>query len=305
MKKCAVIGSINMDMVVGTPRFPQPGESITGNVFRTAPGGKGANQAVALARLGAPVKMAGKVGRDLFGEQYLEHFRKNGVDVSAVEAQEGATTGLADILVSGEGENCIVYIPGANGLCDGAWLERALEQTADCDIVLMQLELPLDTTISCIRRLREMGKTILLDPAPAVPLPEEVLALADYVTPNETELRILTPSLPDSATMEERVRRLIGDSDRVVVHKRGRDGAYICTRDGIVHVPGFAVKAVDTTAAGDTFNAGLAAGLAMGMALPEAVRLANAAAALSVTAFGAQDGMPSLERAKQLMEEQK
>lgn len=304
MKKCAVIGSINMDMVVGTPRFPQPGESITGNVFRTVPGGKGANQAIALARLGAAVRMAGKVGRDLFGGQYLEHFRKNGVDVSAVEAQEGATTGLADILVNAEGENCIVYIPGANGLCDGAWLERALKQVEDCEIVLLQLELPMDTTLACIRRLREMGKTILLDPAPAVPLPEEVLALVDYVTPNETELRILTPSLPESATMAARIRCLIGDSNRVVIHKRGGDGAYICTRDGITHVPGFTVKAVDTTAAGDTFNAGFAAGLAMDLALPEAVRLANAAAALSVTAFGAQDGMPSMERTRQFMQEQ-
>lgn len=302
MKKCAVIGSINMDMVVGTPRFPAPGESITGSVFRTVPGGKGANQAVALARLGASVKMAGKIGSDAFGAQYLENFARNGVDVSAVEVHDGATTGLADILVSDDGENCIVYIPGANSLCDSAWLERALERTKDCDIFLMQLEIPMETTLECIRRLRAMGKTIILDPAPAVCLPEEVLALVDYITPNETELCILTPELPEDATMEARIERLIGDSDRVVVHKRGSDGAYICTKDGICHVPGFCVKTVDSTAAGDTFNAGLAAGLAMGMELPETVRMANAAAALSVTAFGAQDGMPSMEAARRLME---
>lgn len=304
MKKCAVIGSINMDMVVGTPRFPAPGESITGSVFRTVPGGKGANQAVALARLGAQVKMAGKIGSDLFGEQYLENFARNGVDVSAVEVHDGATTGLADILVSDDGENCIVYIPGANSLCDMAWLERALERTKDCDIFLIQLEIPMETTVECIRRLRAMDKTIILDPAPAVCLPESVLEMVDYVTPNETELRILTPELPEDATMEARIERLIGDSDRVVVHKRGGDGAYICTKDGVRHVPGFRVKAVDTTAAGDTFNAGLAAGLAMGLDLVETVRMANAAAALSVTAFGAQDGMPSLAAARKLMEEQ-
>ena len=301
MKKCAVIGSINMDMVVGTPRFPQPGESITGSVFRTVPGGKGANQAVALARLGVPVMMAGKIGSDAFGSQYMDNFAKNGVDASAVEIHDGATTGTADILVNDEGENCIVYIPGANSLCDMAWLDRTLEKVKDCEIILMQLEIPLETTFECIRRLRAMGKVIILDPAPAVPLPEEILGLVDYVTPNETELVILTPSLPEAASMEERIAHLIGDSDRVVIHKRGADGAYICTRDGVTHVPGFKVKAVDTTAAGDTFNAGLAAGLSMGLSLPETIRLANAAAALSVTAFGAQGGMPALAECSELL----
>ncbi len=301
MKKCAVIGSINMDMVLSVSRFPAAGETLTGGNFQTVPGGKGANQAVALGRLGATVRMAGRVGDDAFGRRYLDHFRQNGVDVRAVDAVAGTATGVADILVNAAGENCIVIAPGANGLCDLEWLDRALEATADCEIFLLQLEIPLDTVAEAVRRLRKMGKTILLDPAPAVPLPEDVLAAVDFLTPNETELKAVTAGLPEDAGIEERVRHLVGGSGRVVVHKRGADGAYIGTRDGIEHVPGFSVRAVDTTAAGDTFNAGLAAGLAMGWPLRDAVRLANAAGALAVTAYGAQEGMPSLEQAQALM----
>ena len=301
MKKCAVIGSINMDMVLSVSRFPAAGETLTGGNFQTVPGGKGANQAVALGRLGAPVRMAGRVGDDAFGRRYLDHFRQNGVDVRAVDAVAGTATGVADILVNAAGENCIVIAPGANGLCDLEWLDRALEATADCEIFLLQLEIPLDTVAEAVRRLRKMGKTILLDPAPAVPLPEDVLAAVDFLTPNETELKAVTAGLSEDAGIEERVRHLVGGSGRVVVHKRGADGAYIGTRDGSEHVPGFSVRAVDTTAAGDTFNAGLAAGLAMGWPLRDAVRLANAAGALAVTAYGAQEGMPSLEQAQALM----
>lgn len=301
MKKCAVIGSINMDMVLSVSRFPAAGETLTGGNFQTVPGGKGANQAVALGRLGATVRMAGRVGDDAFGRRYLDHFRQNGVDVRAVDAVAGTATGVADILVNAAGENCIVIAPGANGLCDLEWLDRALEATADCEIFLLQLEIPLDTVAEAVRRLRKMGKTILLDPAPAVPLPEDVLSAVDFLTPNETELKAVTSGLSEDAGIEERVRHLVGGSGRVVVHKRGADGAYIGTRDGIEHVPGFSVRAVDTTAAGDTFNAGLAAGLAMGWPLRDAVRLANAAGALAVTAYGAQEGMPSLEQAQALM----
>lgn len=304
MKKCAVIGSINMDMVVRTPRFPVAGESLAGYSFTTVPGGKGANQAIALAKLGVPVCMAGLVGDDGFGQQYLDHFRATGVCCDAVGVKAGVSTGVADIQVSDEGENCIVVVPGANGECDEAWLEAALAKVMDCDIFLLQLEIPHDTVRKCMAKLRENGKTIILDPAPAVPLDEETLGMADYITPNETELRIITPALPESAGVEERIRHLIGDSDRMVIHKHGADGAYIADKNGIEHVPGYKVKAVDTTAAGDTFNAGLAAGLAMGMTVREAVQLANAAGAMAVTKLGAQAGMPTLEQAKALMEQQ-
>lgn len=295
MKKCAVIGSINTDMVARTPRFPAPGESIIGSVFRTEFGGKGANQAIALARLGAKVCMAGKVGDDLFGKKYLEHLIEEKVNVDCVAVETGETTGVADIWVADSGENSIISIPGANAKCDLDWLNAALERLSDCDIFLLQLEIPHETVGAALKKLREMGKTVILDPAPAVPLPAEWLACADYITPNETELEILTGDLPKNATIEARIRRLVGESNRMVIHKRGAEGAFIGTKDGVLPVSGFKVKAVDTTAAGDTFNAGLAAGLAMGKPIAESVRLANAAGALAVTALGAQGCMPTLE----------
>lgn len=295
MKKCAVIGSINTDMVARTPRFPAPGESIIGSVFRTEFGGKGANQAIALARLGAEVCMAGKVGDDLFGKKYLEHLIEEKVNVDCVAVEVGETTGVADIWVADSGENSIISIPGANAKCDLDWLNAALERLSDCDIFLLQLEIPHETVGAALKKLRGMGKTVILDPAPAVPLPAEWLACADYITPNETELEILTGDLPKNATVEARIRRLVGESNRMVIHKRGAEGAFIGTKDGVLPVSGFKVKAVDTTAAGDTFNAGLAVGLAMGKPIEECVRLANAAGALAVTALGAQGCMPTLE----------
>ena len=303
MKKCAVIGSINMDMVVKTPRYPVAGESLTGYSFSTVPGGKGANQAIGLAKLGVPVCMAGMVGDDSFGRMYIDHFKDTGVDCSAVTVKSGVTTGVANILVNDEGENCIVAVPGANGECDTEWLDAALEKIMDCDIFLLQLEIPLDTVKRCIAKLRAAGKTIILDPAPAVELDDELLSQVDYITPNETELRIITPALAEAAGVEERIRHLIGVSDRMVIHKHGADGAYIATKDKIEHVPGYKVKAVDTTAAGDTFNAGFAAGLAMGLSIRESVQLANAAGAMAVTKLGAQGGMPTLEQAKALMQQ--
>ena len=301
MKKCAVIGSINMDLVLRVPRFPRPGESLIGSSFKTIFGGKGANQAVALGKLGIPVRMAGQVGGDAFGEAYCEHFQSCGVDVRAVQRAQDLTTAVADIFVNDAGENFIGIDPGANLACTPEWLDRILPGMMDCDIFLLQLEIPLESVFCALKRLHAAGKTVILDPAPAAPLPEEALACVDYLTPNETELRTLTGSLPEASGTEERIRALIGGSDRVVVHKSGAHGAYIGTRHGITHVPGYPVKAVDTTAAGDTFNAGLAAGLAMGRSLEESVRLANAAGALAVTALGAQAGMPTLEAAESLM----
>ena len=304
MKKCAVIGSINMDLVLRVPHFPVGGETLTGSSFRTTFGGKGANQAVALGRLGVPVMMAGRVGNDAFGEAYLEHFRANGVDTSLTDRAD-TTTGVADIFVNDAGENFIGLAPGANAACSPEWLQGIEAALEGCDIVLLQLEIPLETVEAAVDRLHALGKTIILDPAPAVPLPASMLEKCDFITPNESELRILTGGLPASASTEERIRHLIGDTDRVVIHKHGAEGAYIADRNGTVHVPGYPVKAVDTTAAGDTFNAGLAAGLAMGLELTEAVRLANAAGGLAVTALGAQEGMPTLAEARALMEGKK
>ena len=305
MMKSAVIGSINMDLDISVPRFPVPGETLTGNGFETLPGGKGANQAVALGRLGMPIKMAGRIGNDVFGKSYMENFARSGVDTEAVDTVEGASTGIADILINADAENYIVLVPGANALCDLAWLDSVIGKVADCDVILMQLEIPLDTVTEAAKRLSAMGKTIILDPAPAVPLPKALLENVDYVTPNETELRIITSELDEDADVEARVKHLLGSVRKAVIHKRGGDGAYIGTADGVTHVPGYKVKAVDTTAAGDSFNAGFAAGLMLGKDLFGAVRMGNAVGALAVTAFGAQEGMPRMADVERLMEEQK
>jgi len=305
MKKCAVIGSVNMDMVTRVDQFPKPGETRTGISFMTVPGGKGANQAVALGRLGAPVRMLGKVGDDMFGDQYLKHFAENGVDTACMEVSSDHGTGVAAIEVNDEGENHIIVVPGANGACDMDWLDRGLERLADAEIFLFQLEIPSDVVFEAIARLKKLGKTVVLDPAPAIPLPAEVLDGLDYITPNETELRVVTADLPEEAGTEERIAHLLKKGVRTVVHKAGSDGAYIARAgEKVVHVLGFRVKAVDTTAAGDTFNAGLSAGLALDMPVEEAVRLGNGAAALSVTVLGAQGGMPTMEQVQAFMEKQ-
>ena len=293
MKKLAVIGSINMDMVTAVDQFPRPGETRIGKAFATVPGGKGANQAVALGKLGCDVVMAGRVGRDLFGEQYLRHFAEVGVRVDAVSASDANGTGTAPIEVNGAGENHIIVVPGANADCDGKWLDSTLPCMADRDIFLLQLEIPHATVYEAVSKLKSMGKTVLLDPAPAVAVPGEILRMVDYITPNETELAILTPGCPEDAPPEQRIEALLQMGVGCVIHKRGADGAYIADGYGVTHVPGFRVEAVDTTAAGDTFNAGFAAGLAEDRTLFDAVLMGNAAGALSVTAFGAQGGMPT------------
>ncbi|MGI6239619.1 MAG: ribokinase [Christensenellales bacterium] len=302
MKKLAVIGSINMDMVVRVDQFPQPGETRRGDRFAIVPGGKGANQAVALGRLGADVAMAGLVGDDASGEAYLRNFRENGVSVDAVGTARGETTGTAVIEVDHAGENHIIIVPGANERCDLEWLDRALPAIIDRDIFLLQLEIPHDTVFEAIRRLRAAGKTVVLDPAPASAIPVDLLRDVDYITPNETELIAITQSMGEGADIRARMQWLRAHGVGAVIAKSGADGAYICADSGIAHVPGFKVAPVDTTAAGDTFNAGFACALAQGMDIPRAVRFANAAAAISVTAAGAQGGMPARDMVEKLLQ---
>lgn len=297
MKRLAVVGSINMDMVVRVDRFPAPGETRLGDSFQVVPGGKGANQAVALGRLGADVAMAGMVGDDASGEMYLKNFRENGVNVDALGVASGETTGTAVIEVERGGENHIVIVPGANALCDARWLEGALPRIMDRDIFLFQLEIPHETVFRAMRRLKEAGKTVILDPAPASPLPDEVFGWIDYITPNETELAVIAPG----HNMEARMRALRAKGVGAVIAKCGADGAHVLSAEGLSHARGFVVNPVDTTAAGDTFNAGFAYALAAGMAVHEAAQFGNAAAAISVTAAGAQGGMPDRAAVEKFM----
>lgn len=285
MARVVVVGSINMDMVVATDTFPRLGETLFGTHFSTHPGGKGANQAVAAARLGAEVTMIGCVGADAFGGEMKATLAREGVDIDHVSTGREAT-GIASITLSG-GDNAIIVVPGANHELSPEDIDRASAAIAHADVVLAQLEVPYATVLHAARRAREHGKPFFLNPAPAVELSGELLELTTLLTPNEHELATALQT-PEGAWAE-----VIARSPVRIAMTHGKDGAYYTDANGaLVHQPGFVVAAVDTTGAGDTFNGALAAFWHLGIG--EAVRRANAAGALSVTRAGAQGGMPTL-----------
>ena len=289
-----VFGSLNVDLTVRMARFHAPGETVTGESFNVYTGGKGGNQAVAAARLGADVKLAACLGTDANGDLYAATLAREGIDAAGVRRLADVSSGVAVIEVDDSGENRIVVVPGANARLDAAAADAAREIIASCGLLLLQLETPLDGVIEAARIARAAGRTVILDPAPARPLPDELLALCDYVTPNETELATLT-GMPVSSDEEALAacRALLQRGAKAVVHKRGARGALWVDETHVVAAAGKRVKAVDTTAAGDTFNAGFAVGLAEGQSVESALELANAAAAISTTAPGAQTAMPS------------
>ncbi|MGE5558800.1 MAG: ribokinase [Bacillota bacterium] len=302
MKKLCVIGSLNMDLVAVAERFPRPGETLVGSDFGAYPGGKGANQAVALGRLGADVRMTGKVGDDPYGRQYLQILKENGVQASGVGFESGIFTGTAVIEVDKTGENHIIVVPGANGRVDRSFIRNKLEYMLECDIFLLQLEIPMETTMFIVDVLRERSKVIIMDPAPARPLSDETIRKLDFITPNETELAVLTDCMIDTEdALVEAGNSLLARGAGAVIIKAGKKGAYLITPRESVHVPGFTVNAVDTTAAGDSFNAGFAFALARGMPLKECVRFGNGVGALSTTAKGAQGAMPGLEEVESFL----
>jgi ribokinase len=289
-KPVVVVGSINMDLVARVERIPRPGETLTGTDFRTTPGGKGANQAVAAARLGWPTAMLGAVGRDVFGAALKANLEAAGVDAAAVSAVEGPS-GVAPIWVADDGQNAIVVVPGANGhvTADAVEAERAL--LAAAGMVLLQLELPLGTVERTLALCAELGVPVMLDPAPAAALPESVWPRVAWLTPNETEAAFY---LGGALAAEEAARRFHARGVRGVVLKRGAEGAYLSVAGGAAGwVQAFRVKAVDTVAAGDCFNGAFAVGLLEGREPLEAARFAAAAAAISVTRAGAQEAMPN------------
>ncbi|WP_319560457.1 ribokinase [Marispirochaeta sp.] len=298
------IGSINMDLVVHVGRFPEPGETLTGSVFNTFPGGKGANQAVALAKLGADIHLVGKVGDDAFGRQESAYLASIGVDISLVETVPACSTGVAIIEVDGTGENHIVIVPGANDRMDTNYIEQYLRKNMEGNLYLLQLEIPLDTVLYTLKVLKKRGKRVILDPAPmpSVDEFEKLLAYTDIVTPNETEIQLFTGiEITGLETAEKAGRVLLEHGGSVVIIKAGGKGAYIVSNEGVQHVPAFPVKVTDTTGAGDSFNAGLAYALGQGWSMNEAVRFASAVGGLACTAYGAQSSMPSLSAVKKLI----
>jgi len=286
-----VIGSINMDLVVRTPRFPGPGETILGSDFLTVPGGKGANQAVAVARMGARTAMVGRVGGDAFGEQMLQALQSEGIDIGHVSTEREAPSGVALITVSDNGENNIIVVPGAYGRLSPQDVEDAEETIGSSNSIVFQLEIPLPTVMRAVDLAARRGVRVILNAAPARPIPPELLGKVDYLIVNELEAALLTGL---AATQpEEASKALLAGGCANVVVTLGEAGALLATPEGIEVVPPFRVSAIDTTAAGDAFVGAFAVALAEGKSPAEAVRWGNAAGALAATRLGAQPSLPT------------
>jgi ribokinase len=297
MTRLVIVGSINMDLVTLAPRFPAPGETLLGERFVSLHGGKGGNQAVAAARLGANVHMVGAVGDDAFGQPLCDALVAEGIDVEHVTRIEDCSSGTASITVS-DGENQIIVVPGANARVTPAQVSNARDLMARADAVLVQMEIPLETVEATLRLGHALHVPVILNPAPAQPLPTEWLQLARYITPNQHELATLL-----DADAGEDFRDLMRRSPCPVVLTRGDEGAWFREAGEPQRQEGFQVEAIDSTGAGDTFNAALAVFLHEG--LPIAVRKACAAAALSVTRLGARGGMPHLAEVDALLARQR
>jgi ribokinase len=303
-KPVVVVGSINIDLVSTTERIPAIGETISGKDFQIHPGGKGANQAVAVARLGYPVRMIGRLGNDAFGKQLRSNLESAGVDVAGVMTSEG-TSGVAVILVNDKGENSIVITAGANALLTPQDLDANIDIIRSAGLVLTQLETPLETVEYLAHLCACEGVPLILDPAPARELKADFLGKVAWFTPNETEARFFLDSLddrPETVTPALIAQELMERGLQGVILKLGSRGAYISCADGEAHlIASFPVNAVDSTAAGDAFNGAFATGLMLGKSPIESARLAAAAAAISVTRAGAQPSMPGMEEVEQLL----
>lgn len=299
MADVIVVGSLNADLVVRAERFPAPGETISGGDLAIIPGGKGANQAVAAARQGASVAMAGRVGNDSFGPTLTQNLQKNNVDTSHVQTDSSAT-GTAIIVVDSNGQNSIVLSPGANRQVTPADVDALSFQGTDT--LLLQFEIPLKTVIHAASIARQSGVRVILNPAPARPFPNELLADVDILVPNEGELQILTGiPVSDRASAEPAAQVLLAKGVQSVIVTLGSNGALLVTGEQTIHIPTFQVDVVDTTAAGDAFIGGLAAALLKGKTLKDAVLYGNASGALAATKFGAQPSLPTAEDVENLL----
>ncbi len=309
--KIAVVGSLNMDLIVSAPRIPAPGETIIGHGFHTAAGGKGANQAVAAARLGAQVSMVGRVGDDAYGQAQLANLIADGLDTTFVKVDPETHTGIALITVDDAGENSIVVSSGANWQMSAADVDDAEVAIAGADMLLLQLETRPEVVARAVELAARHAVPVVLNPAPARPLPPELLAQVTYLIPNESETALLSgqPVTERSAGCSRRsldlaraaVHTLRQMGIGTVVLTLGGRGAFLITEGQEEHVPAFPVEVVDTTAAGDAFVAGFAVAAASGQSLWEAVRFAAAAGALATTKLGAQPSLPTLEEVNRLL----
>jgi ribokinase len=302
MPNILVVGSLNADLVVRVPRFPQPGETISGGDLQTIPGGKGANQAVAAARQGTPVSMLGRVGNDSFGPELINNLQQNQVDTSHVQIDATSSTGTATIIVDSSGQNFIVLSPGGNGKVVREDVNAAA--FSNYKLLLLQLEIPLETVLAAARRAKQSGLGVILNPAPARSLPEELITIADYIVPNENELSLLTDqSVNDISSAEHAANILLERGAQNVIVTLGAKGALIVSRGQVTHVNTYKVDVVDTTAAGDAFIGGFASALLQNKSLEEAVQYACACGALATTKFGAQPSLPTKEEVETFLEQ--
>jgi ribokinase len=297
-----VLGGINMDLIALTQHMPKPGETVTGDLFYTTPGGKGGNQAVAAARMGALVRMVGKVGTDTFGPVLVGDMRKEGIDVSAIADDPEAASGIAMIMLDGDRQNYITQVRGANLRCDGEQVDAAKAALKTADALMLQLELPFDVTYEVALAARAMGVPVFWDPAPPHPDMERALDAVDIITPNQTEAEFLTGiEVTSTESAAAAAKALLGKGIPTVVIKMGELGAYYATGDDSGFVAGFEIEPVDSVAAGDGFGGALAVSLAEGRPLPEAVRRGCAAGTLAVTKEGAQAAMPTRAEVEALL----
>lgn len=293
-KSIVVIGSSNTDLIIRVPRIPRAGETLLGGEFMTAAGGKGANQAVGAARSGGKAALIARVGTDAFGDRAVVGLRRDGVDVTCVFRDKLAASGVALIFVARDGENSIAVAGGANARLSPADVNKAAGLIRGAALLVAQLETPLATVIAAALVAVKAGVPVILNPAPAQVLPNRLLKLISILTPNETEAELLTGiKVTDEAAAARACTKLRSRGVRTVILTLGARGAYLADAGGQQLVPGFKVKAVDSTAAGDIFNGALSVALAERKTLRDAVRFANAAAALSVTRLGAQPSAPT------------
>lgn len=299
-----VIGGFTMDLVVKTPKAPENGETVLGTEFNRYPGGKGGNQAVAAARLGGTVTMIGKLGMDSFGDEVLSMLENDQINTSFIGREKDYPTGIGSIVVDQNGDNRIIVIPGANSQVKAEHLPNYAEAFEQADMLLVQLELDFDMNQKAVELAHRMGVPVLLNPAPGRELSDELLKKVTYLTPNETEAEIIT-GLPIQNLEDAKaaVQCLLAKGVKTVIITLSREGALIGDSKGIRHIPSFKVNAIDTVAAGDSFNGALAYSILNGLELDEAVQFANAVGALTVTKAGAIPSLPYLEEVEAFLHE--
>ena len=298
MKKIVVLGSLNIDMVLTTERLPAIGETIHGDQIHYMMGGKGSNQAVAASRMGISTSLIGCVGNDTFGEKILKHLSEEKLDISSVKSEKNIFTGIATVFKTKD-DNAIVVIPGANECCDQQVVDENINMIKQADVLLTQLEIPMETIEYALRKAKEFGVKTILNPAPYKELPTGLFEYIDYITPNETEFESMVgKKLENTEDFEKEMLEWSNKHNMNLIVTRGSIGSSYVENGKVYTIPSIKVDVVDTTGAGDTFNGILAYAIAEEMKLGEAVSMAGIGASLSITALGAQSGMPSIEKLK-------